>query len=602
MFMKKPYRGAKRRNVRQGGFPGGGTIRGLLLPLLLLGGAAFCFGQTGALRDYVGQINQTFHPDIVAYLGKFRTDFERRGNTDAARSIDNYLKGSSGTGFVYVAPDGANYIITNYHVITQSFGISVTFEKQDGLKLKYEDLEIIAADEDMDIALLAFPQGGRPFDTGLAFLDRPVAEGEDVYSAGFPGLGNTTLWQFGRGIVSNAQVQFPENSSDAQSRIMGPYIQHTAQVDPGNSGGPLLVQAQGFPSGYAVAGINTLRARFRQAANFSIPTDRVKAFLDSALAPAPEDGRSRLDARLDAFIKGLMVPKAVYGHIAKYLSNACTGENAEYALTEMFRSANRTVQDDIIQAFIYSPVEGMSYAVAWTIENALRTQTGKIAVSVNSVTAKDGNSYTVAFTVNGGTISSVWVKEYGIWRINSFGDFAAGNKTLIEQRNQAETDARRLKTNYGFHFAAGFAWLQEAGPAFGGDVKYHYDFSDNITASGLRFYSAGEKFLQADITIIGVYIPVRIKKIGLIPYGNAGGGMVIKEHGPREDDEDVFSIFPVQSDKDIGFGLFLEGGLLFTTSLVPGLFLQAAYQHNFYDSHVKDIKPGMLFFGIGYGF
>ncbi|MDR1250508.1 MAG: serine protease, partial [Treponema sp.] len=299
---------------------------------MIFGGATFCFGQTEGLRDYVGLINQSFHPDIVSYLGKFRTEFEQRGNKDAARGIDNYLKGGSGTGFIYVAPDGANYIITNHHVITQAYDISVTFEKQDGLKVKYEGLRIVAADEDLDIALLAFPRGGRPFAGGLAFLDRPVNEGEDVYSAGFPALGTASLWQLGRGMVSNAHVEFPEDDRDEKSRIMGPYIQHTAQVDPGNSGGPLLVPVPGLPAGYAVAGINTLSARFRQAANFSIPTDRIKAFLDSALISKPEDERRRLDARLNAFIDGLAAPRAVYDHIARYLSNACTAENAEYAL------------------------------------------------------------------------------------------------------------------------------------------------------------------------------------------------------------------------------------------------------------------------------
>ncbi|MDR3123805.1 MAG: serine protease, partial [Treponema sp.] len=277
-------------------------------------------------------INQTFHPDIVAYLGKLREEFDRLGNKDAARGIDNYLKGGSGTGFVYVAEDGSNYIITNHHVITQSYDISVTFEKLDGTKIKYEGLEIVAADEDMDIALLSFPKGGKPFTGGLSFLDRPVNEGEDVYSAGFPGLGSTPLWQFGKGMVSNARVEFPEYADDKKSRIMGPYIQHTAQIDPGNSGGPLLIPVEGVPAGYAVVGINTLSARFRQAANFSIPVYRVNAFLNTALGPKPEDEMPRLEARLDSFIEGLGESKTVYEHISAYLSNACTAENAEFAL------------------------------------------------------------------------------------------------------------------------------------------------------------------------------------------------------------------------------------------------------------------------------
>jgi serine protease Do len=339
-----------------------------------------------------------------------------------------------------------------------------------------------------------------------------------------------------------------------------------------------------------VAGINTLSARFRQAANFSIPVDRVKAFLDSALAPRTANERGRLDARLSGFIEGLAVPRSVYDHIAKYLSNACTAENAEYALTEMLRNANRTVQDNIIRAFIYSPVEGMAYSVAWTIENALRTRTGRIVITVDSVVPAGENSYTVTFRVNEGTISSVWVNDYGIWRINSFGDFAAGNKTLVEQRNQTDKNAQRLRTDYDFHLSGGFAYLLEAGPAFGADFTYH----SGVMAYGFKVYSTGKKFFQAGITT-GIYIPVRIQKVALIPYGNLGMGLAVKDHVPDNSGYDP-------QTKDVGLAFSLEGGLLFTTSAVPGLFLQAAYQHNFYAGDVRGIKPGMLFFGIGYGF
>jgi serine protease Do len=558
---------------------------------------AFCFGQTGALRDYVGLINQTFHPDIVSYLGKFRDEFDKRGNRDAARSIDNYLKGGSGTGFVYVAGDGSNYIITNHHVITQAYDISVTFEKQDGTKIKYEGLEIIAADEDMDIALLSFPRGGRPFTGGLAFLDRPVNEGEDVYSAGFPGLGATILWQFGRGMVSNARVEFPEDDDDENSRIMGPYIQHTAQIDPGNSGGPLLVPVQGVPAGYAVAGINTLSARFRQAANFSIPTDRVNTFLTAALGPKPADERPRLDARLETFIDGLSANRAVYDHIAGYLSNACTAENAEYALTEMLRNANRTVQGNIIQAFIRSPVDGMGYAVAWTIENALRSRAGRISISVDAVVPNNKNGYTVTFTVNNGTISSEWINEYGIWRISAFGDFAAGDKSLVEKRDQADRDAQSLRTDYDFHFAAGYAQIFESGPALGLDMAFRIGY----IGQGFRGYFKDD-FFQLDV-FFGPYIPIRVKKIGLTPYADLGIGLVVKEHvskpGKTSYDEDDGGLL----GKDIGLALSIQGGLMFTTVAVPGLFFQAAYQHNFYlaDS-IKGTDPGVLFLGIGYGF
>jgi serine protease Do len=346
--------------------------------LFMFAASLACFGQASALRDYVGMISQSFHPDIVSIMEQFQSNLQRRGYANAARSIDHFLKGESGTGFLYVAPGGTNYIITNYHVISQAHTLSVTFEKVDGERTKFSDLTIIAADEELDIALLAFAGGQNPFRQGLAFLTRPVQEGDDVYSAGFPGLGTSMVWQLGRGMVSNASVRLP--NEDEPGKFFGPFIQHTAQVDPGNSGGPLLVQTAGVPTGFAVAGINTLSARFRQAANFSIPTNRVQAFLTANIGTRPAADLAGLESRIDSFIEGLGVPRAVYSHIADYLSNTCTAENADFALSETFNKAPRTVQNDIAERFVNSPVDGMAYAVAWTIEDALRGRAGRISV------------------------------------------------------------------------------------------------------------------------------------------------------------------------------------------------------------------------------
>ncbi|MDR2702122.1 MAG: serine protease, partial [Spirochaetaceae bacterium] len=208
--------------------------------------------QAASLRDYVGLINQTYHPGIVSFFEKIKADLAKKGETDAVKAIDIFLRGDTGSGFVYSDARGDLYIITNYHVIAQSYTLSITFERQDGFKRKSENLRIIAADEETDLALLVFAAGDKPVARGLSFFTRPVEEGQDVYSAGFPGLGITPIWQFGRGMVSNASARFPKSIYD--ETLMGPFIQHTAEVDPGNSGGPLLVVQQNAVTGYAVAG------------------------------------------------------------------------------------------------------------------------------------------------------------------------------------------------------------------------------------------------------------------------------------------------------------------------------------------------------------
>ena len=164
--------------------------RSIITVLLFLFAGSLCFGQAGALRDYVGLLSIKYHADAVAYMGKFKESFEKKGYSNAAKAIDNYLKGLSGSGFIYTTPDGTPYVLTNAHVVAQSESLSITFQKQDGSKTIYENLKVLYVDEEKDLAILVFDDGVRPFTQGLSFNTEPTDEGWDVFAAGFPGHGD----------------------------------------------------------------------------------------------------------------------------------------------------------------------------------------------------------------------------------------------------------------------------------------------------------------------------------------------------------------------------------------------------------------------------
>jgi serine protease Do len=561
----------------------------LWVVLFCIAGAA-CFGQTAALRDYVGMISQGLHPDIITILEKLKIEFEKRHYTSAARALDRIIKGDSGTGFVYVGSDGKNYILTNYHVISQAHTLSTTFETQDGEKTKFSDLSIVAADVDMDIALLAFAGGQNPLKQGLTLLTRTVEEGEDVYSAGFPGTitGSAMIWQLGRGIVSNASVRLP--AGDDSDKMIGPYIQHTAQIDPGNSGGPLLVQVRGVPTGFAVAGINTLQLIGRQNANCAIPVTRVRTFLDASLKPQAADQRPILEERVNTFIKDLSAPKAVYPHIATFLSNTCVGENAEFALSETLDKAPKSVTDNIFDRG--DIIAMMTYSVAWTIENSLRSRGGGISVTLDSINPGENGMYNVSLNVNNNKVDSVWVNEYGIWRIRKFGTSASGDKNRIEKKKLEKADAERLKDNPILMISAGLASF-EFGPAFGAEL---------ILKGGKYFgigprVSFGKNFTQIEMGL-GPYVPIKIGQVALTPFATAGVGlMFITNNTPNYDYQD--------QDPSVPIGASVRAGMSFTTSWVPGLFIEAAYHRNFYIDvlgGINNIHPNMFYIAVGYAF
>ncbi|MDR0443074.1 MAG: serine protease [Treponema sp.] len=561
--------------------------RSLLLIVFLFVSGTVCFGQTAALRDYVGMISQGFHPDTIEFLRKLKSNLEKKGLNDSVRSLEEIIKGDSGTGFVYVDNDGKNYILTNYHVISLAHTLSITFEKQDGEKTKFSDLTIVAADEDMDIALLAFAGGQKLFDQGLSLLTRPVQEGEDVYSAGFPSAGSAMIWQLGRGIISNASVRLPPE--DENDKMIGPYIQHTAQIDAGNSGGPLLIRTPEVTAGFAVVGINTLSIRRRQAANYSIPLNRIQSFLDTSKVPVPADQRPLLEARVNAFVEGLNVPGADYLHIAKFLSNTCTGENAEYAVNSVLEKALKRVTDNI---FNRSLIPSLTYAVAWTIEDSIRSKTGNISISVDSISPKGTDDFKVSFKVNNEVVESVWINEYGIWRILSFGKIASGDKTLIDDKEKMDVNKKahtgNLHSDPFFQVSAGFAYPFDLGPAFGFDLGFRQYKNFGY---GIRGF-IGDNYAQFDASI-DVFIPVIAGSVAITPYAKVGGGFMIL---PPLEKELKF---------DMAFGFSVQGGIQFTTAVIPGLYLQAGYQHNFYQRFLINddwLHPNIILISIGFSF
>jgi serine protease Do len=568
-------------------------IRRSIFCFLLMCFAGFSgFGQASAIRDYVGMISQGFHPDTISFLEDLKREHERAGNNNTARALENYIKGESGTGFVYRASNGRNYILTNFHVISLAHTLTVSFEKLDGEKTVYSDLTIVAADEEMDIALLAFAGGQNPFSQGLAFMNRAVQDGDDVYSAGFPGFGTTMLWQLGRGIVSNSFVRIPD--PDDETKVFGPFIQHTAQIDPGNSGGPLLIQTPGVPTGFAVAGINTVRARYRQAANFAIPMDRVRSFLEASLRPPTAgDDLTRLNARLEAFVEGLGATKAVYPHIADYLSNACVGENVEFAWDELKEKATATTRRSIIEMFNRSPVDGMTHFVAWLIENNLRPRSGAISITTEAVVPAGDGKYTVTFNANGKTVDSEWVNEYGIWRIRTFGEFASGDKTMVEKKKQAAAEAEKLVTEPFLRLGLNMALVSDLGPSFGVDLRF---FTSKYFGMGMQGIFGPDGFVEADF-LIGFYIPIPAGPVAFTPFGEGSLGLMLTKN------PDYNNWGGIGEPERLGtFGVSLKGGLMFTTVAVPGLYLQAAYQYNAFRDNRWKPPQGAFIIGLGYAF
>ena len=244
-----------------------GRLLFLFLPVFFILGLSSHLKAQGNLRQSVCIVRADIDSSTASNLMSYSLWLSRNGERDASRGIASLAKGGFGSGVV-IEKDGELYVLTNSHVVGIGEKVDLAFENGSETT-KIRGLSVVYQDDKADLALLKLPDDSDV--APLVLSDKSLNDGDEVWSAGFPGLSGNPSWQVGQGIVSNVCLRVPNNDYI--------YIQHTAQVDRGSSGGPLLVKTSG---GYEVVGLNTLKVFEREAVNLSIPVTIMKQALENA--------------------------------------------------------------------------------------------------------------------------------------------------------------------------------------------------------------------------------------------------------------------------------------------------------------------------------
>jgi S1-C subfamily serine protease len=179
-----------------------------------------------------------------------------------------------GSGFVI---DKTGHIVTNYHVIEGADQIEVSFSNRDTLRAT-----LVGSDPSTDIAVLRVQASSRSL-TPLVFGDSgDVRVGDPVVAIGNPfGLARTTT----AGIVSAVQ----ERTITAPNGYpIDHVIQTDAQINSGNSGGPLL------SSRAEVIGVNSqiapaVGSTGNVGIGFAVPSNTVKEVVAQLIATGKVD-------------------------------------------------------------------------------------------------------------------------------------------------------------------------------------------------------------------------------------------------------------------------------------------------------------------------
>jgi len=204
---------------------------------------------------------QKVSPAVVAILGE-----ENISSVFARASL--FTKASAGTGF-FIDPNG--YILTNNHVI-DSPNFRYTAELQDGTK---EPVTIVFTDPVKDLAVLKI--SGTNFPTLNLGDSSKLKVGESV-----AGIGNAygiATNAVSSGVVSGMNKSIIASDDQGDESLSG-LIRTTAQLYPGDSGGPL------FDTDGNVIGVDVATATNQRNLSFSIPINAAKAEIENVVGHA----------------------------------------------------------------------------------------------------------------------------------------------------------------------------------------------------------------------------------------------------------------------------------------------------------------------------
>jgi serine protease Do len=197
-----------------------------------------------------------------------------------------------GTGFV-ITPAG--HVLTCAHVVGNLTNATTWIGGQ-----RYP-CSVLSVDTNLDLAVLQVTGEHPPFVPLIIDSTMQYSLGQDVFSMGFPLaelLGKSP--RLNKGLIS-ATVGLDDDPK---------YVQFSAPVQPGNSGGPLL-NASGEVVGVIASTLNPLRVMAQsggdlpQNVNFAIKTDSIFHFLAAAQITLPAKGDETATKSFDEAQKSL---------------------------------------------------------------------------------------------------------------------------------------------------------------------------------------------------------------------------------------------------------------------------------------------------------
>lgn len=231
----------------------------------------FNLNQTGQLLPALLNCVVSVKKNGVANAGEFAVAAKPAAappppQQAAPTPAQKQAKSGTGTGFVV---SSSGHVVTNHHVINGCSEITGNLSGEAPVKLR-----LVSGDETNDLALLQAPS---PFKDVAKIRQNPIPVGNGVVAIGYPYHGLLTSdFTVTTGIVSSLSGILNDTR----------FLQISAAVQPGNSGGPLFDLGGGVVGVVAAKldAVTVARATgsIPENINFAIKTGALRDFLDNS--------------------------------------------------------------------------------------------------------------------------------------------------------------------------------------------------------------------------------------------------------------------------------------------------------------------------------
>jgi serine protease Do len=290
-------------------------------------------------------------PDIAATYSAFAAH-----HRDLRPLMEAHNEGGFGSGFAMVtetAEGPTGYIVTNQHVVGLSSQVRLGRSDSDARI----EAPVIYVDPVYDLAIVGLSGDSARalgIERGLGFSDRIARDQDPVVASGFPGIEGDPSYQVTRGHVSNERVLIDIDGEELA------HIQHTAPIDPGSSGGPLLDERS------QVLGINTLKVRWREGVGLAVPASAIETALAAArAAPAEPEPRGKAQRSCELLLK-YVASGTAWGRLDRLVGAKLVADEGSRSLWLLPEG-----DTDWLAEFVQDPARVMARAIGLRLEREM---------------------------------------------------------------------------------------------------------------------------------------------------------------------------------------------------------------------------------------